>query len=80
MIAIPAIDLKGGKVVRLRQGDFKEEKVYADSPEDVARSFEREGASRLHVVDLDGALQGVAANLASVESILKAVRVPVQVG
>ena len=70
MLAIPAIDLKGGKVVRLLQGDFKEEKVYGDKPENVARGFELEGASRLHVVDLDGALKGEPANFAGVEIAL----------
>ena len=80
MIAIPAIDLKGGKVVRLRQGDFKEEKVYGDKPEDIARGFEFEGAARLHVVDLDGALKGEPANFTGVEKILNAVKTPVQVG
>ncbi|OGW82543.1 MAG: 1-(5-phosphoribosyl)-5-[(5-phosphoribosylamino)methylideneamino]imidazole-4-carboxamide isomerase [Omnitrophica bacterium RIFCSPHIGHO2_02_FULL_51_18] len=80
MIAIPAIDLKEGKVVRLLQGDFKEEKVYFEKPEEAAKHFEAEGAARIHVVDLDGALKGRPKNIKSVEKILKAVRVPVELG
>jgi phosphoribosylformimino-5-aminoimidazole carboxamide ribotide isomerase len=80
MIAIPAIDLKGGKVVRLLQGNFNEEKIYADSPENIAKAFEEQGAARLHVVDLDGALRGEPANLSCIEKIIRAVKTPVQVG
>lgn len=80
MIPIPAIDLKDGKVVRLFQGDFKEQKVYFEKPEEAAKHFETEGASRIHVVDLDGALKGRPKNTPSVEKILKAVRVPVELG
>lgn len=80
MLAIPAIDLKGGNVVRLLQGNFKEEKIYEGSPENVAKAFEAEGAVRLHVVDLDGALRGKPANLSSVEKIIRAVKTPVEVG
>ena len=80
MLAIPAIDLKGGKVVRLLHGDFKEEKIYSDRPGHVARRFEEEGAARLHVVDLDGALRGEPTNFSMVEKILKAVKIPLEVG
>ena len=80
MLVIPAIDLKGGNVVRLYQGDFKEQTIYGAVPADVARRFEFEGATRLHVVDLDGALKGQPANLAGIEGILKAVTIPIQVG
>ena len=80
MLAIPAIDLKGGHVVRLLQGNFKEEKVYTDKAEGIARGFERAGAQRLHVVDLDGALSGKPTNLAVVEKIIQTVKTPVQVG
>lgn len=80
MIPIPAIDLKGGQVVRLLQGNFKEEKVYPEAPDEVAKRFENEGASRIHVVDLDGALKGEPKNIGSVEKILKAVRTPLEVG
>ncbi|PIU39725.1 MAG: 1-(5-phosphoribosyl)-5-[(5-phosphoribosylamino)methylideneamino]imidazole-4-carboxamide isomerase [Candidatus Omnitrophica bacterium CG07_land_8_20_14_0_80_50_8] len=80
MIPIPAIDLKNGKVVRLFQGDFKEEKVYSDTPTQVAMRFAEAGAVRLHVVDLDGALEGKPKNLHLVESILHNVKTPVEVG
>lgn len=80
MIAIPAIDLKDGQVVRLLHGNFKEESVYSEKPEEVARRFESSGAARIHVVDLDGALKGEASNLRSVERILASVKTPVEVG
>lgn len=80
MIPVPAIDLKGGKVVRLLQGKFDSEKIYDEKPEAVAKAFEAGGAQRIHVVDLDGALKGEPKNLSAVEQILKAVRVPVEVG
>ena len=69
MIIYPAIDLLGGKVVRLREGRRAEATVYSDSPGDVARGFLDAGASRIHVVDLDGAFAGRRENLAAVEAI-----------
>ncbi len=80
MIVIPAIDLKDGRCVRLRQGRLDEETVYSQDPAEVARRWESEGARVLHVVDLNGAVEGVPRNRAAVESILKAVKIPVQVG
>ncbi len=80
MIPIPAIDLKDGKVVRLFQGKFDAEKVYFDKAEFVAKRFEAEGAARIHVVDLDGALRGCPKNLGEIEAVLKAVKTPVEVG
>lgn len=80
MIPIPAIDLKGGKVVRLLHGNFKAETIYSDKPDAVAREFEAAGARRVHVVDLDGALKGKPANIAAVELVLRAVGIPVEVG
>lgn len=80
MIVIPAIDLKNGRCVRLRQGRMQEETVYSDAPADVARRWEAEGAQLLHVVDLNGAVEGTPRNRAAIESILKAVAIPVQVG
>ena len=80
MIPIPAIDLKDGKVVRLLQGNFKEEKVYQVKAQEVARGYQEAGAQRIHVVDLDGALKGVPANQGSIESILGAVKIPLEVG
>lgn len=80
MIVIPAIDLKDGRCVRLRQGRMQEETVYSNAPADVAHRWEAEGAQLLHVVDLNGAVEGTPRNRAAVESILKAVAIPVQVG
>ena len=80
MFPIPAIDLKDGRVVRLMQGKFEAESVYPEEPRLLAKRFEGEGAQRIHVVDLDGALKGEPKNLALVESILKSVKTPVEVG
>ena len=80
MLVIPAIDLKDGRCVRLRQGDLREETVYSTDPCDVARRWEGQGARFLHVVDLNGAVEGEPKNAASIEAILKAVSIPVQIG
>ncbi len=79
MIVIPAIDLRGGRAVRLLQGDPDAETTYAADPVEVAERFQGEGARRLHVVDLDAAL-GEGNNRERVEAICRAVQVPVQVG
>jgi phosphoribosylformimino-5-aminoimidazole carboxamide ribotide isomerase len=76
----PAIDLKGGKVVRLRQGQADAQTTYSDDPVAVARRWEGEGGRFLHVVDLDGAFEGTPQNWDSVRAILKAVQIPVQLG
>lgn len=62
MLVIPAIDIKNGKCVRLTQGDFNREKIYADNPVTVARQWEIQGAQMLHIVDLDGAKDGRLVN------------------
>ena len=80
MEVIPAIDLRDGRCVRLFQGDFSQETVYSDAPESVAKQWAGAGAVRLHVVDLDGARDGVPANLECLERIAAAVDVPVQFG
>ena len=80
MQVIPAIDLRNGKCVRLFQGDYDRETVFGDDPAAAATRWVAAGASRLHVVDLDGARDGVRANMAAVEAILAAVDVPVQLG
>ncbi len=80
MLIIPAIDLKGGKVVRLVRGDFSEELVYGDDPVATARKWVGLGAVRLHVVDLDGALTGTPRHLEVVAKIVKSVSVPIQTG
>jgi phosphoribosylformimino-5-aminoimidazole carboxamide ribotide isomerase len=77
---IPAIDLKGGRCVRLWQGDMNRETVYADHPEEVAVRWQEAGAALIHVVDLDGAVEGRVANRAAIEKIVGAVSVPIQVG
>jgi phosphoribosylformimino-5-aminoimidazole carboxamide ribotide isomerase len=77
---IPAIDLQGGRCVRLIQGDFDQATVYGDDPPGMARRWEAAGASRIHVVDLDGAKAGGPRQLPVVAEIVKAVGVPVQLG
>lgn len=76
----PAIDLRGGKCVRLRQGDYQQETVFDDDPVAVARRFASAGARRLHVVDLDGAREGVSANLPPVQDIVASVDMQVELG
>ena len=80
MILFPAIDLKGGQCVRLLKGDMRAATVFNDDPAAQARLFEVQGFRWLHVVDLDGAIAGKAGNAAAVESILRAVAIPVQLG
>ena len=77
---IPAVDIRGGRCVRLVQGDFSRETRYADDPAAMARHWEAEGAQRLHVVDLDGARDGIRANADVIARLLAGVRIPVQVG
>ena len=79
MIVIPAIDLMGGRVVRLRKGDFETQTVYSADPAEVAEGFRRAGARRLHVVDLDGARAGKPVNGAAVRAIC-GVALEVEVG
>ncbi|MDE2934318.1 MAG: 1-(5-phosphoribosyl)-5-[(5-phosphoribosylamino)methylideneamino]imidazole-4-carboxamide isomerase [Chloroflexota bacterium] len=76
---IPAIDIRGGRCVRLLQGDYDQETAYADDPAEVARDWEAQGAQRLHVVDLDGAREGRSVNTAEVAAICEAVAIPVEV-
>ncbi|MXY87903.1 MAG: 1-(5-phosphoribosyl)-5-((5-phosphoribosylamino)methylideneamino)imidazole-4-carboxamide isomerase, partial [Dehalococcoidia bacterium] len=76
---IPAIDIRGGRCVRLLQGDYDQETAYANDPAEVARDWEAQGAQRLHVVDLDGAREGRPMNTAEVAAICEAVAIPVEV-
>ncbi len=76
----PAIDLRGGKCVRLRQGDYQQETVFADSPAEVARQFAGQGARHLHIVDLEGAREGLPVNLPSVQDILAATHIECELG
>src|SRR5438105_4555122 len=77
---IPAIDIRGGRCVRLMRGDYDRETVYGDDPVEMARRWEVEGAARLHVVDLDAARTGLLENLGVVERIAGALSIPVQMG
>lgn len=80
MLIIPAIDIRGGKCVRLCQGDYMQETIYSDDPVKMAKKFEDDGAQMLHVVDLDGARSGYPINLTLAGDIAKAVKIPVQFG
>ena len=80
MILFPAIDLKNGEAVRLRQGDMARATVFNRNPAAQARAFEEQGFEYLHVVDLDGAIAGQPVNAAAVERILGAVKIPAQLG
>ena len=79
MIVVPAIDVRGGKVVRLKQGRLQDEQVYGSDPAEVARRWEAEGAARLHLVDLDAAISN-RPQFDVMEKIIAAVKVPVEVG
>ena len=80
MEVIPAIDLLDGKCVRLYQGDYEKSQIFNENPAEVAQKWVEQGATRLHVVDLDGAKVGKTSNLVAIEAIVKAVSVPIQVG
>ena len=80
MIVIPAIDIKGGRCVRLKQGKMAEETVFSDVPEEMAVKWYEQGAERLHLVDLDGAVQGRPVNNAVIKRIIRAVPIPVELG
>lgn len=80
MLIVPAVDIKGGKCVRLWQGRFDKETVYAEDPLWVAKRWEEEGAKWIHVVDLDGAREGRVVNEEVIKRILEQVRVKVQLG
>ncbi len=76
----PAIDLRGGKCVRLRQGDYNQETIYGDQPAEVARQWVDQGAEYLHLVDLDGARDGQLVNRSAIVAIVSAVSVPCELG
>jgi phosphoribosylformimino-5-aminoimidazole carboxamide ribotide isomerase len=80
MLIIPAIDIRGGKCVRLFQGDYGKETVYAEDPMEIAKEWIGQGARFLHLVDLDGARKGVPQNREMILRILKISPVPVQIG
>src|SRR5947208_5534952 len=80
MLILPAIDLRGGQCVRLRQGDYAQETIFGDDPAAMARRWVEQGARWLHLVDLDGAREGRPINGDSVRSIVAASGVPCQLG
>ena len=80
MEIIPAIDLRGGKCVRLYQGDYNQETVFSGDPVDVSKRWESLGAKRIHIVDLDGAAKGRICHFTIISSIVAAVKIPVQAG
>lgn len=81
MLIIPAIDIKNGQCVRLRQGDFDDSTVFSDKPVEMAEKWVQAGARRLHLVDLDGAVEGYPVNADVVKQICKAYpKLPVQIG
>lgn len=80
MLVIPAIDLKGRRVVRLTQGDPGRQTIYADDPVAVALRWKEAGAKRLHIVDLDGAFEGIPRQTELIQRIAEAVDLPIQVG
>jgi len=80
MIVFPAVDIQGGKAVRLRRGDFDDVTVFGDDPVELARYWQEQGAEALHVVDLDAARTGRLTNVDLVERIVKSLDIPVQYG
>ncbi|OGP88654.1 MAG: 1-(5-phosphoribosyl)-5-[(5-phosphoribosylamino)methylideneamino]imidazole-4-carboxamide isomerase [Deltaproteobacteria bacterium RBG_19FT_COMBO_43_11] len=80
MVIIPAIDIKNGKCVRLAQGDFDRVTLYADNPVDMALAWAQKGAELIHIVDLDGSVEGSPRNEAIILDIVKKIKIPIQVG
>ncbi len=80
MVIIPAIDIKGGRCVRLKQGLMNKETIFSDHPYETALQWERKGAKRLHIVDLDGAVYGKPYNKKDIKKILDTVSVPIELG
>jgi phosphoribosylformimino-5-aminoimidazole carboxamide ribotide isomerase len=80
MDVIPAIDLLQGHCVRLYQGDYDRSQVFSENPADVAKQWVDQGATRLHIVDLDGAKAGKVVNLEAIEAIADAVSIPIEIG
>jgi len=80
MIVFPAVDIQGGKAVRLKRGKKEDSTVFADNPLDAARHWQSQGAGWLHIVDLDGAFEGTRANAPIIGKIARETGIPVQVG
>jgi len=80
VIVIPAVDLKAGRCVRLSQGRMDRESVYSEHPVEMAKHWESKGAARLHVVDLNGAVEGKPAHRSLIKNICQSVQIPIEVG
>ena len=80
MLILPAIDIRNGKCVRLQQGDYNQETIYADSPVEMAKHWEEQGAEFLHIVDLDGAKDKMPTNFSIIYKIAENVNIPIEVG
>jgi phosphoribosylformimino-5-aminoimidazole carboxamide ribotide isomerase len=80
VLIIPAIDIKNGKCVRLRQGRMSDETIFSDQPDEMARKWFDYGAERLHLVDLDGAVSGKPVNRKTIRGIVEAVPIPLELG
>ena len=80
MIILPAIDLRGGRCVRLLQGDYAKETVYSEQPADQAAQWEAQGGEFLHLVDLDGAKEGTLINTEAIGSICQRIKIPCELG
>ncbi len=80
MIVIPAVDLKDGRCVRLSQGKMDQESIYSEHPVEMAKTWESKGAARLHLVDLNGAVEGKAVHRTLIREIVQSVQIPVEVG
>ncbi len=80
MEIIPAVDLRGGKCVRLYQGDYSQETVFSDDPVSMALRWQEAGARRLHLVDLDGAAEGKLCNASVIGRIARSVQIPIEIG
>ncbi|MBW1702294.1 MAG: 1-(5-phosphoribosyl)-5-[(5-phosphoribosylamino)methylideneamino]imidazole-4-carboxamide isomerase [Deltaproteobacteria bacterium] len=80
MVVIPAIDIKEGRCVRLKQGRMTDETVFSEVPEEMAVKWFKQGAERLHIIDLDGAVQGRPVNNLTIKRIVNAIPIPIQLG
>lgn len=80
MLIIPAVDIKNGQCVRLAQGDFDRVTVYSANPAEMARRWAQKGAERIHIVDLDGSVDGLPRNASIILDIARSVNVPIEVG
>jgi len=80
LVVIPAIDIKEGRCVRLKQGRMTDETVFSEVPEEMAVKWFKQGAERLHIIDLDGAVQGRPVNNLTIKRIVNAIPIPIQLG